>query len=105
MAGTTTLQSIRSENISPRARFQESGVRLSDVRDLITKDIFRTAIDAALLQYQSELAVRTTDANAAMRTGLCVLGAHEFVTVLRQLAEKEEAPKILKHDDNLPHRS
>ena len=79
---------LTTENISPRDRFQMSEVRLSNHRDMISSDIFRTALETALLQYQVELASKCSDANAAMRVGLCILGAQEFVTVLRALGDR-----------------
>ena len=103
MASTTT-QPVHSENISPRTRFQMSGTKLSNHRDLITREDFRNAIDTALLEYQSQLSLKCTDQYAAMRNGLCILGANEFVAVLRKLADKDDVAPMVKPNDNLPVR-
>jgi hypothetical protein len=92
-----TTPTPHTENISPKQRFQLSDRRMSDLREMLASEIFVKAIEAGLLQYQVELASKCTDANAAMRVGLCILGAQEFVTVLRQLAE---VPMILKRQNN-----
>lgn len=98
---TTTTQPVHSENILPRDRFQLSGTRLSDHRDLITKESFRIAIDTALLQYQTELAANCKDQYSAMSNGLRTLGALEFVSVLRKLADKPVPVNITPISDNL----
>lgn len=100
----TTVQAIHTENLTPRARFQQSGTKLSAHRDLISSEAFRVAIDTALLQYQAELCEKTTDMNTAARTGVCMLGAQEFIGVLRKLAENS-SPRPNPINDNLPHRS
>lgn len=95
----TVRQQVHTENISPRQRFQQSGVRLSNHREMIASEAFKAAIDIGLLQYQTELAAKCTDANAAMRVGLCILGAQEFVTVLRQLGDTINFTRIPANDN------
>lgn len=80
-------QQVHTETISPKQRFQQSGTRLSNHRELISSEEFRVAVDTALLQYQTELSSKCTDPNAAMRMGLCLLGANELITVMRQLGD------------------
>lgn len=101
MASIVT-QPVHSENISPRTRFQQSGTRISAHRDLITRPEFIEAIDRALLEYQSQLSVKCTDQYSAMRNGLCILGANEFIAVLRKLADKDDVVAVKPASDNLP---
>lgn len=97
----TIAQPVHSENISPRTRFQMSGVKLTNHRDLIAREDFRIAIDTALLQYQADLALNCKDQYQAMSNGLRMLGANEFIAVLRKLADKDELPAPTKPNDNL----
>lgn len=87
-------------NASPKTRFQESGQNLSKHRSLVESTEFQKALDVAMLQYNAELASKCTDANAAMRLGLCILGAQEFVAVLKNLGVTPVAP-TRKPSDNL----
>lgn len=92
-------QPLHTETLSPKQRFQLSGTKLSAHRDLISSEAFRVAIDVALLQYQNELAAKCTDPNAAMRVGLCILGANELVTVMRQLGDTAVVKQVPVSDN------
>lgn len=98
---STITQPVQSENLMPRDRFQLSGTKLSAHRDLITREDFRLAIDTALLQYQVELAANCKDQYSAMAMGLRLLGANEFVSVLRKLADKPVPVNVTPISDNL----
>lgn len=96
---TNTTQPVRTENISPRTRFQQSGVRLSAHRDMITSDAFRLAADAALLQYAADIGQQTKDGNAAMASGFRMLGAQELIQVMRQLGDTTPTIRSVINDN------
>lgn len=80
-------------NPSPKKRFQESVDNVSKHRDLIQTREFERAIDFALLQYQANLAqVDLANFNLAASCHLRMLGAQEFVQVLRMLGESVSMP-------------
>jgi hypothetical protein len=72
---------------SPKARFIQSGTRVSDHRRMVGSDIFDQATDAAMLHYSIQLARNTTDGNTGMVNGLKIAGAQEFLVILKTLAE------------------
>jgi len=76
-------------NPTPKARFQSSGVHVSDHRKLVDSPEFIQGADFAMLEYQRLLAMRSTDQYSAMATGLKLQGALEFLQQLRMLAEPE----------------
>lgn len=80
-------------NPSPRDRFQLSGENISKHRNLVDSNEFQRAIDFAMLEYASIVAMQVKEANSAAASGLRILGAHEFVHILRNLSEKTEIPK------------
>lgn len=88
-----------SPNFTPKARFQESSQNVSKHKDLITDPTFVRAIDFAKLQYQVDLAARTTDMNTAARAGTCIMAVEEFLGVLRNLAETPVPNRIVNNDN------
>jgi hypothetical protein len=74
-------------NPSPKARFCQSGTRVSGHRTIVSSEQFEKSADAALLQYQSEVCLSIRDGNTAMAAGLKIEGAVEFLQTFRLLAE------------------
>ncbi len=98
-----TTTTPHTENLTPKQRFQLDANALSRHRDLIASDDFKRAVDTAMLQYQIDLTVQCKDPNAAMRVGLCMLGAQELISVIRQLAETSVAVKRTVNDNLIPN--
>jgi len=89
--------------LPPRARFQRNEKVLSSHRDFLSTAEFERGIDAALLQYQSELAQGCKDQYSAMAMGLRLLGAQELVQKLWELGVIPVVPTPTL-SDNLDHR-
>ncbi len=82
---------IKSPN--PKLRFQESADNVSKHRDLIASREFQRAADFALLQYEVILSNTPLDNfNMAASAHFRLLGAQEFLQVLRTLGETQSAP-------------
>lgn len=82
------------EYLSPQARFQASLEAVEKHRSLVSHPSFEKSVETALLQYQhqeSAKASRTLEIAAA--TQFKISGAHEFVQLLRNLSEQQQAPK------------
>lgn len=82
-------------NPSPKDQFQQSSENIKAHHELIQSPVYERAEEFALAHYTRALAgelARTTDPQAsqvkAMQNGLKMLGAHEFIAELRNLAEK-----------------
>lgn len=92
-------------NASPKARFMESGVRISSHRNVMQLDPLRTGIDWALLHYQHYLAVTgAKDANDAAQSMIKMKGALEFIDLLYKLAEPPSAaPQPITNVTKLDH--
>jgi hypothetical protein len=91
--------------ISPKQRFQLSGDNVSKHRDLISSREFERAVDFAVHQYSVDLASTCTDANHAMAVGLKLAGAHEFLTILKNLALTASVSERPQKNDNLNHEA
>lgn len=78
---------------SPKIRFQESKENVTFWSELVTKPTFLRGLDAALLQYGSELPDSDDPATAAARFQR-MSGAQKFRAILMNLPEitKERAP-------------
>lgn len=91
------------KNPTPKARFQESDQSVSKHRDMVASATFERAVDYALLQYTSKLAMQSNPTfNDYATMGVKITGAKEFLQELRMLAETPSvhAPTIV---DNLDH--
>lgn len=84
---------------TPKTRFLALPDAVKHHRAMMEDRAFERGIDFALLQYQVELAGKCTDANAAMRTGLCLLGAQEFVHILKTLSETSKLSQVARNDN------
>lgn len=90
-------------NPSPKARFMQSGTRISNHRALVMSDAFGEAADAAMLQLQMALAGQVKDGNTAMAVGFRLLGAEEFLSTFRLLAETPRPPAPPVRDNLNPN--
>ncbi len=92
-------------NPTPKARFQESGQNVSNHRDLIGSREFERATDFALLEYQRQLSMQDiSNLNTAAAAHIKMLGAMEFLQVLRNLSEAPTVPRMAPLTDNLDHK-
>lgn len=89
-------------NLSPRARFQLVRNAITSHRALIEHAQFDPSTDAAMLEYQSQLAMQNKDGNSAMANGFKIQGAIEYLQTLKQLAEAGYTHTPRKDLDNLP---
>lgn len=94
-------------NLSPKSRFQLSNEHVTQHRNLVDSESFERACDVAIQQYSSALcSVPLTQEEAVMGSiGLKLRGAHEFLTILRNLAEKPKEPSPIVRLDNLNHKA
>lgn len=76
---------------------------VSTHRDLIQRPDLQRSLDFALLEYQTQVA-RHTDSAMAGAGHFRMVGALEFVTVLKTLAETSVALPI-KKDPGLDHKA
>lgn len=93
------------KNPTPKQRFQEIKNVPTGHRDLIQLAQFQLSVDFALLEYERQLSMVPFDNfNACAAAHLRKVGAHEFLSVLRNLAESS-VPEAAKGDGNLNHRA
>lgn len=92
-------QQVHTENISPKQRFQRSGVRLSQHRDMVASDPFIMGCETALLEYQAKITSQITDGNTAMAAGFRLMGAQELVNTIRALADTTTNLKVVVNDN------
>ena len=91
-------------NPTPKKRFTDSPANISKHRDMIASGAFERAVDFALLQYQSQLSqIDLVNLNLAASAHLRMVGAQEFIQVLRNLCESVTVqPRVnldvLNHD-------
>ena len=80
------------ENPTPKNRFLDSGDNISKHRKMVDQPEFQRACDFAMLQYTAGLTNEIKDINSATACGLQLLGAQQFLLVLRNLSEVPKAP-------------
>jgi hypothetical protein len=86
-------------NPSPRTRFQQDVLSVTKHRAMLEMPSFTAATDAAMLQYQAELAARCNDGNSAAAMGFKLLGAHEYLQTLKLLAESPRPAPAVPNDN------
>jgi len=91
-------------NPTPKTRFQSNEKFMSEHREFLGSEEFARSVDAALLQYQTELSQGCKDQYSSMAMGLRLLGAQEFVAKLWELAVLPERGSDKRLSDNLNHR-
>lgn len=89
-------------NPSAKVRFLQNSTLVTQHQDMVSLPIFQVSLDHALLHYMEELQANSgSDLNKAAAGHLRLLGAREFVFVLRNLGEKEAPPSPRKDNINL----
>lgn len=91
-------------NPSAKTRFQESNQNISDHRAMVESRAFQRACDFALMEYQGQLAlVSSENPQLSGAVGLKLAGANEFLMTMRLLSE---APRLIPRrvPDNLDHK-
>lgn len=93
------------KNPTPKQRFQSNPKLLTPHRDLVASPAFELSVDYAMLEYERQLSLVPFDNfNACAAAHLRKVGAHEFLQVLRNLAESS-VPETPKPIGNLDHRA
>lgn len=77
---------------SPKARFLESADNISKHRSMVDSKEFQRACDFAMLQFSASVCQEIQDGNTAMAVGMKLLGANQFMQVLRNLSEVPKGP-------------
>ncbi len=92
-------------NPTSKARFLESSDNISKHRDLVDSTTFQRACDFAMLQFS--MAICTTPIEPGeMSMGAAALklrGAHDFLSILRNLSEAPQKPSPIVRLDQLNH--
>jgi len=92
-------------NLTAKARFLESNENISAHRKLVDSREFQRACDFAMLSFahaasQAPIAPEEMSLGAA---GLKLRGAHEFLSIFRNLSEAPQKPPTILRHDNLNH--
>lgn len=89
-------------NPSPKSRFQESNQNIATHRELVSSNPLQRALDFAMLHYQQNLYNMHDHTNPELSRliGTKLVGAMEFIHVLRNLAETPTMPSP-RADHNL----
>lgn len=92
-------------NPTSKARFLESSDNISKHRDLVDSTTFQRACDFAMLQFS--MAVATTPMTAEDvsigAAGLKLRGAHDFLSIFRNLSEAPQKPSPIVRLGELNH--
>lgn len=91
-------------NPQPKARYLASAAIVQIHRKMMSDGSFQHALDTALLQYQGELAGQAVDGSGAAANHFKVVGALQFVNVLKNLSETPVIPKTVPVG-NLQHQA
>ena len=78
-------------NLSPKKKFQENKLAVSNHQDLVVSDNFRNALEAALLEEVLALP-NTYNPEEASAAYYRIVGARDFITQLLSIAETTKAP-------------
>ncbi len=93
-------------NASPKTRFLESNDNVSTHRKMVDSREFQRASDHAMLQFS--LAVCTGPVSPEeMSMGAAALklrGAHDFLSIFRNLSEAPQRPSPILQVHNLDHK-
>jgi hypothetical protein len=92
-------------NPTAKARFLESSDSISKHRDLVDSGSFQRACDFAMLQFS--MAVCTAELKEEEKqigaAGLKLRGAHDFLSILRNLSEAPQKPSPIVRLGELNH--
>jgi hypothetical protein len=89
-------------NKSPKQRFIDMGLWVTDHRVMVDSQAFTRACDFAMLQFQRVVTANVVDGNGAGAAGLRIQGAQQFLEIMRNLSETPQIPTT-RNDDNLKH--
>jgi hypothetical protein len=94
-------------NLTPKQKFQQSDVRMSDHNRMIESEAFDRACDTALLEYSLILFKQQAERpeagfNGAAASNLRLMGANEIIDTIRKLSVQPS--KVITRDNiNLNH--
>lgn len=77
-------------NVTPKSRVLEDEPFCKSHRRIIESETFEASAQFALLEYSHQLTASKADPSAAH---YMLVGAHQFLSIFRNLAEKLEIPK------------
>jgi len=80
-------------NASPKAILIQDATRVKAHKLLVQNETFTSGVDASLLQYQRYLGQKDVESSEAAANHYKMVGAMEFVAVLKTLAETPQIPK------------
>jgi hypothetical protein len=89
----------RPLNPSPKTRFMESGLNISNHKKLVDSPEFQVGADYAMLQYQVKVTSQITNPDSAVAAGLKMLGALEFLETLKLLSESPRRAPLVTSDN------
>lgn len=93
-------------NPTPKDKFLLHPNLISPHRDMMQNSSLDFAIDIALLQYQRQLCdQRFTEGNMSAISYWRMLGAHEFISILKHLGETAELPPKPTGKNDLNYQS
>jgi len=92
-------------NLTPKGRFLETPTNLGPHRKMVDSPEFIRATEIAMLQFQLAITQSGVDQKEMSLgpAGLKVLGAQEFLSILKNLSETPKAPPTILRADNLNH--
>ena len=92
-------------NLTAKARFLESNDNISTHRKLIDSKEFQRAADFAMLSFSHAVSQAPVDPQEMSlgAAGLKLRGAHEFLSIFRNLSEAPQKPDRIVRMDNLNH--
>jgi len=89
-------------NPTPKMEFQSNGNFIKMHREMMQQPMLSVSIQYALLQFARTLSDRApVDGNNAAQNFYKIQGAHDFIHVLRNLAEMPELPPTKLSAKNL----
>lgn len=91
-------------NPSPKLRFLNDKVAVHAHREIMQSPSLQHSVDMALLEYQGILQLRTPPEAPAVGH-LKMVGALEFLSVLKNLGEATAPVPVVVDRDNLQHKT
>lgn len=89
-------------HLSPKSRFQQSQDNLKKHHALVDSNDYARGVDFALLEYQSQLALKCSNDAAAHGMGVKITGVLEYLEVFKRLADVNVVPTHTRIQDHLP---
>lgn len=88
-------------NPSPKARFIAVKAYVDTHRELIQRPDLQRGLDNALAQYAWTLCAVDMDGNKAAQHQFKLAGAHEFIRILKSLAEQQMVSKVARSEKEM----